>query len=148
MRTAVVFLAVLAACGSTESGPPSGAGTSVPGIEDVTCPANASCAAGFTVEGRLHSLSCGAVRPDRVTDEVLARGRYQGQETEVRRIRDVDRDVLVAVRLPGGLCGDDDMVALSPWSMAFIGRHDDEVTKKAVCAAAVEQHLERNHCPR
>lgn len=108
-----------------------------------------SCAAGFKIGQRFYSLSCGAVRADKVQRKVFATGRYYETPTEVRYIVGVDPDVLLAIRLPGGHCGDDDKVALSPWSMLFpgTGRADDEeAQQRAICSVTVEQHLKRNSC--
>jgi hypothetical protein len=106
----------------------------------------ASCAAGFKVGDQGYTLSCGAVRPDVVTEDVLATGRYAGQQTEIRRIAGVDPKILVAVKLGGGACGDNDVV-LSPWSMAFFGNPgQDAATHDAICTASVKEHLARNGC--
>jgi hypothetical protein len=84
--------------------------------------------------------------PDAVTDDVLATGRFGDRETEVRRIAGVDPKILVAVRLDGGACGDNDVV-LSPWSIAFVGSPgQDPATHEAICAAAVKEQLARNGC--
>jgi hypothetical protein len=38
--------------------------------------ATTSCAAGFKIDDRFYSISCGAVRPDKVHSKVFASGRY------------------------------------------------------------------------
>lgn len=117
----------------------------VPTLVEPECDDAGSCAAGFLVYGRFHSLSCGAVRADLVTDEILARGELYGETVEVRSIEGVSADVLVAVSLEGGRCGDDD-VALSPWSMVFPEGASPSETDVAICAVVVEEHKERNDC--
>lgn len=118
---------------------------SVPVCND-TGGGSAVCAAGFVIDDRFYALSCGAVRPDVVSDEVLAVGDYSGRATEVRRIKDVDPGLIVAVLRDGGMCAEGDVV-LSPWSMAFpAGAHEDPAMNEAVCRVFVEQHRERNHC--
>ncbi len=107
-----------------------------------------ACAAGFKIGKKFYSLSCGAVRADKVQRKVFASGHYYDTPTEVRYIDGVSPDVLLAIHLPGGQCGDEDHVALSPWSMLFpgTGRPDEHAQHKAICSVAVKQHLNRNNC--
>lgn len=100
-----------------------------------------SCAAGFFVDGTFHSLSCGPVRPELISDEVVARG----DGLEVRRINDVDPAVMVAISIKGGECADGD-TALSPWSMAFPGDGTEPELHDAICNVTFQEHHARNNC--
>jgi hypothetical protein len=104
--------------------------------------------AGFLVRGTFHAISCGAVRPDAVSGERVAVGRYAGRSTEVRRLDDVEAGVLLAVRLPGGLCDDEDRRPLSQWSMLLPAGAETADQNKVICEVAVAEHLERNKCSR
>lgn len=117
----------------------------VPTLVEPECDDTGDCAAGFLVNDRFYELSCGAVRTDLVTDEVLARGELYGEMVEVRSVEGLSADVLVAVSLEGGRCGDDD-VALSPWSMVFPEGASQSETDVAICAAVVEEQKEFNDC--
>lgn len=148
-----VLAAVLVACGSSASRPNLSASTATAGeVPRLVVPdcddggrVQQLCAAGFVVNDTFHGLSCGAVRPDLVTEEIVARGRLEGESVEVRSIEGVSPDVLVAVSVDGGRCGDDDVV-LSPWSMAFPGSTSQAETDAAICAVVVEEERERNGC--
>lgn len=162
-RAALIGMLVMAllagACGahSTRPGPAQtpehGATTDVVGAPDgvpsiVTppdCDDTGSCAAGFTVANTFYTRSCGAVRPEVVTEEVLAKGDVNGDDVEVRAIESVDSDVLVAVSIEGGRCSEGEGV-LSPWSMAFPEESDDDERGEAICHAAVDEHQARNGC--
>jgi len=114
-------------------------------VDPGPCRDDGECAEGFSVEETFHTLSCGAVRPELVTDEVVASGRWAGDDREVRVIAGVDPDVLVAIDIAGGECADGD-VALSEYSMVFVGTPDAAGVREAVCTAAVDEHLDRNGC--
>jgi len=110
------------------------------------CDDTPSCAAGFTLDGTFYAISCGPIRPDVVTDDVLARGVYAGRTTEVRRIDGVDPHRLAAILLDGGACGEGDAV-LSEWSMVFPEvSGEPSVTRDAICRVTFEEYLARNHC--
>lgn len=118
-----------------------------PGVGSMA-PPGSLCPAGFTLDGTFYSVSCGPVRPETVTDDVLARGVYSGDATELRRVADTDPRYLVAIQVDGGACGDGDDV-LSAWSMAFPeGAAQRPEMTEAVCRIAFEQHLAREHCGR
>lgn len=117
----------------------------VPSIHQPECDDTGACAAGFMVADTFYSLSCGAVRPEVVTLEVLAEGVSHGDDVEVRRIESVDPDVLVAVSIDGGRCSEGEPV-LSPWSMAFPGESPEGAVREAICHAAVDEHRARNDC--
>jgi hypothetical protein len=106
---------------------------------------DAACPEGFYVGETFHALSCGAVRPELVTDEVVATGTWAGDVREVRVIAGVDPTVLLAIDIPGGECADGDL-AISDFSMVFVGRYDPSKAQEAICTAAVEEHLQRNSC--
>ncbi|MGH8894822.1 MAG: hypothetical protein ACRDWY_16195 [Actinomycetes bacterium] len=112
------------------------------------CADGAVCVDGFFVEGTFHAISCGAVRPEMVTGDLVAVGRHAGRPAQVRRLGHVDPTVLLAVRLPGGPCGIEDRLPLSPWSMLLPAGADRDIQKRAICRVAVAEHLERNNCPR
>jgi hypothetical protein len=127
------------------------AGHGVKRLAESTCPANGLCSAGFLLDGRPYNGSCGAVRPELVSEEVIARGVLAGRETEVRRIQGVDAKVMVALRAPGGLCDDQDTQALSPWSMAFpqTGKGDAETLRnlhQTECLVSPQKQRDRNRC--
>lgn len=109
------------------------------------CDDTGLCAAGFMVDDRFYSLSCGGVRPEVVSQEVLAEGDLHGDDVELRRIQSVDPHVLVAISVAGGQCTEGESV-LSPWSMAFPGELSGEEVREAICHAAVEEHRARNGC--
>lgn len=117
----------------------------VPTLEEPECDDGGSCAAGFLIADTFYALSCGAVRPDAVTEDTLARGVLSGEEVEVRRVDGASTDVLVAVSVEGGLCGDDD-VALSPWSMAFPAGASQSELEATICLVVVDEHRARNDC--
>lgn len=114
-------------------------------IDPGPCRDDDACAEGFLVGETFHSVSCGPVRPELVTDEVVARGSWAGDVHEVRVIAGVDPAVLVAIDIPGGECAEGD-VALSDFRMVFVGRHDPTRAQEAICAATVDEHLARNDC--
>lgn len=108
----------------------------------------ASCATGFSIGTAEYRISCGAIRPDAVTNEVLATGRLDGRETEVRRVVGVDPKILVALRLDAGGCDDGDEGILSPWTMALAGNaHNEATLRDAICDSVVDEHRQRNSCP-
>lgn len=100
---------------------------------------------GLLVGETFHAVSCGAVRPELVTDEVVARGAWAGDVREVRVIAGVDPDVLLAIDVLGGECADGEVV-LSDFSMVIVGRYDPASAEEAICAAAIDEHLARNGC--
>ena len=116
-----------------------------PPCEDNDEDHDAACAEGFLVGETFHAVSCGAVRPELVTDEVVARGAWAGDVREVRVIAGVDPDVLLAIDVPGGECADGEVV-LSDFSMVIVGRYDPASAEEAICAAAIDEHLARNGC--
>lgn len=163
MRGAVVGIVAavaLSACGCrTVDQPRSSAGTAtdgpdgsaavstaeVPTFVEPECDDSGDCAAGFLLADTFYSLSCGAVRPDAVTEEKVARGELSGQDVDVRSVEGVSTDVLVAVSVVGGVCDVDD-VPLSPWRMAF-GEHASQSEQEAaVCTVVVEEQRARNDC--
>lgn len=100
----------------------------------------------FSIDGIFHTISCGAVRADLVSDEIVAEGSWQGRPIEVRRIAGVDPILLLAASLDGGICAEDDLTPLSPWSMLFVGEHSPAEVHDAVCRAGVDAHRARNGC--
>lgn len=97
------------------------------------CDDTGLCAAGFVLDdGIFYGLSCRAVRDAEVSDEVLGRGQLEGEEVTVNAVEGIDRDVMVAVSLPGGLCHDG-AEALSGWSVAFPSTVDDAVARETLC---------------
>jgi len=154
-----VLAAVQVACGSpagtdAETGETPSASASlstategqVPQLEDPDCDdveqGSPACAAGFVIDDIQYALSCGAVRPEVVTEQVLARGSLHGDTVEVRSAEGVSPRVLVVVSVPGG-CDD---VVLSPWSLAFPAGASQAELDAAICAVVVKEHRERNHC--
>ena len=110
------------------------------------CRDTASCAGGFTLKGVGYVLGCAGIEPDRVSGDVLANGTYDKKSTEVRRIRGVDPGVLVALRRPGGVCGDRDRVR-SPWTVAFrIGPGNEEAVQRSICVVVDTAEKARNKC--
>jgi hypothetical protein len=104
---------------------------------------------GFRIGEKKYQLSCGAVDEAKVSDVVIARGRLGERDTEVRSVRDIDPSLVLAIRLPGGICGDpeDHENVLSPWSMFFESTTVDRAAQhNAVCAATVKEHLAKNYC--
>ena len=88
------------------------------------------------MDERWYTVSCGAVDPDLVTDELIAVGRLVGEDTEVRVIDGVDPNVMVAIRLDW--CQDGGEATTSDWSMVFPDPMPDETTThEAVCAATL-----------
>lgn len=157
-RVVVGIVAVLAlsACGgSTVVHPMSSPGTAPNGpdrsaaevatLVEPECDDTGACIAGFLVTGTFYALSCGAVRPDAVTEETLARGELYREDVEVRSVEGVSPDVLVAVSVEGGVCGDDD-VPLSPWSMAFPEGASQSEKDAAICSVVVDEQRAWNNC--
>jgi hypothetical protein len=120
-------------------------GSPPPIIDPGPCRDEDACAEGFLVGETFHAVSCGAVRPELVTDEIVARGTWAGDVREVRVIGGVDPDVLLAIDMPGGECADGEVV-LSDFSMVIVGRYDPSRAQEAICVAAVDEHLARNGC--
>lgn len=143
----IIAVLALSACGSKTGpdGPSAGSPAEVPTLVEPECDDGGSCMAGFLVADTFYALSCGAVRPDAVTEETLARGELYGEDVEVRSVEGVSSDVLVAVSVEGGLCGDDD-VPLSPWSIAFPEGASESELETAICAVVVDEHRARNNC--
>lgn len=131
--------------GSAEEAGTEPEGGDVPILQESACDGGA-CGSTFTIGRERFGVSCGPVRPEVVTDEVLAEGTFAGGDTEVRRIADVDPAVLVAIRRPGGVCGDED-AAVSEWSMALPAGAARPDVQAAICKATFEEHYERNGCP-
>lgn len=89
------------------------------GLLTPDCDDMGACTVGFILDdGVRYNLDCAAVKNSAVTNTVIGRGGLQDQEVTVNLIEGVDRSVMVAVSLPGGLCQDGSVV-LSDWSMAF-----------------------------
>lgn len=129
--------------GTTTTHPVAGA---PPQLQETVCGENASCASGFSIDDTGFVVSCGPIKPEFVTDEVLAIGTLAGSDTEVRGLVDIPTDVLVAVRLPGGLCSEGDL-ALSEWSMAIEdGSLRKPALRQAICPVTFEAFYERNGC--
>ena len=160
----VLLALVLAGCGSPAGGTAAGAPRRASGapavspdstgtLTEPTCSDGAACAAGFMLDGVFHSTSCGAVRPDMVSDRVIATGTYMRKRTEVRQIDGVDPSLVVALLHPGGACGEGDSHYLSRWSMAFPQSEDNLKAERqrnlhlATCRVTPEQHQRRNRCP-
>src|SRR5215216_5032563 len=76
----------------------------LPTIAQPECDDTAQCRAGFSVGGKDYSHSCGAVGPDLVTGEALARGRYGEVTVEMRAVRGVEPGLLAAISIAGGNC--------------------------------------------
>lgn len=69
---------------------------------------------------------------------VLGRPKFRGREVEVRTIRGIKPDVLVAIAIPGGACYEGEPQR-SDWSMGFHPRppgEDNGVVLDAVCRVA------------
>ena len=152
-----VLAAVQVACGSPTTGTdtetwatPSASATEaqVPTLEEPACndvihpQGSAQCAAGFVVNDISYGLSCDAVRPEVVTEQVVARGKLSGTPVEVRSVEGVRPEVLVAVSIDGGVCDD----VVSPWSMAFPYGAPQAEVNEAICAVVFPEHRERNNC--
>lgn len=122
-------------------------GGETPELACPDCDDAAACAAGFEIEGMFYGQSCAAVREDAVSSDVLAEGELGSRTTTVNRIEGVDTTVMVAVGLPGGICGDND-TARSPWSMAFAPEADQAAVKQAVCSVGdlTPEQREANGC--
>lgn len=143
----IVAVLALSACGSNTGtdGHSAGSPGEVPTLVEPECDGGGDCATGFVLADTSYALSCGAVRPDAVSEETLARGELSWDEVEVRSVEGVSSDVLVAVSVEGGLCDDDD-VPLSPWSMAFPTDAPQSELEAAICAVVVDEHRARNNC--
>ncbi len=63
-----------------------------------------ACAVGFEVGTTFYTYTCGALRFEVVTEEVLARGRLRDVPTELRRIEGVNPKILAAVNR-ASFCG-------------------------------------------
>lgn len=137
----------------TSTGPSDVASTSIPTDVDLLAPSQisippcndtsveaAECAAGFVLDGDFYALSCGAVRDSLVTSQVIGTGEFQGRDVTVNLIEDLDRNVMVAVSVPGGDCSANDPDEVhTNWSMMFpIGPEgspvNDEIVEAAICA--------------
>lgn len=138
----ILVALALSACGGGAGGQPM---SGVPTLVEPECDDGGDCAAGFVLADTFYALSCGAVRPDAVSEETLARGELSWEEVEVRSVKGVSSDVLVAVSVEGGVCDDDD-VPLSPWSMAFPRGASQSELEAAICAVVMEEHRARNDC--
>jgi hypothetical protein len=107
------------------------------------CDDSASCPAGFVLgDGVFYNLGCRAVREADVTSEVLGRGRLDDESVTVNAIEGIDRSVMVAVSLPGGLCEEGDQ-ALSHWTGAFPPSVDDEALQEANCSVGELTEVQR-----
>jgi hypothetical protein len=80
-----------------------------------------------------------------VSGRVFAVGRYRGAKTEVRYLKGVGPEVLLALKLPSGDCSEGDRT-LSDWSMLLPAGAKDSAVERAVCRITVKQHFDRNHC--
>jgi len=138
--TSLLLLVAIGACSSTSK-------SSLPTIAGpAKCRDTASCAGGFTLKGVSYVLGCAGIEPDRVSRDVLATGTYGETSTEVRRIEGVDPGVVVALRRPGGVCGDRDPVR-SPWTVAFrIGPGNEQAVQRSVCAVIDAAEKARSKC--
>lgn len=137
--TLLIAVALLFATACTSQSRPTATlapeGTLVPegGLLTQDCDDAGACVVGFTLDdGVFYNLGCTAVKDSAVTATVIGRGELQYQEVTVNLIEGVDRSVMVAVSLPGGLCRDDS-VALSGWSMAFSSKAAQAAIQEAVC---------------
>lgn len=101
-------------------------------IAEVRCPANASCAEEFILNGKTYSLSCAAVLESAVLpDEVLGSGTAFSQAFEVFALSGNPSHDIVAVSIEGGRCSEDDTDEfVSPWSFAWTASAD---AGSAVC---------------
>lgn len=139
-----LLVVALSACGDDDSASTSGADDEVDGtseevvgvITESSCAEGSSCAAGFRLEGELFVLSCGAVRPDAVTDRVAGRGEIHGASIEARRLAGVEEDVALAVDRPGGGCAEG-QEPTTDWSFAFAEAAEQAATDAAICAAGL-----------
>ncbi|HZD23736.1 MAG TPA: hypothetical protein VE569_10105 [Acidimicrobiia bacterium] len=120
---------------TTEKAPPGG--LLVPECDDVN--GAAACAEGFVLDnGVFYALDCAAIDESAVTHHVLGAGEFEGESVTVNEIADVDRSLMVAVSLPGGLCtGGPNEQPLSAWTMAFPMGADNEALLQAVCSVGV-----------
>lgn len=94
------------------------------------------CALGFVLDdGIFYNLDCAAIKDWVVTDRVLGRGDFEGEAVTVNEIEGVERSLMVAVSLPGGLCtGEPDEQPLSDWTMAFPAGADNPALLQAICS--------------
>ena len=77
------------------------------------CPPGADCIRGFQVNGEHYEATCVGVKPDLVTETVVARGAIANW-TELRTITDVDRGVMLAVTGSGCAETTDEWTAVLP----------------------------------
>lgn len=99
------------------------------------CDDEAMCALGFVLDdGIFYNLDCAAISDPFVTDEILGQGQLEDQSVTVKRIDGVDRSLIVAVSLPGGLCtGESDEAPRSNWTAAFPEGADCDALLAAIC---------------
>ncbi|MBI4936583.1 MAG: hypothetical protein HY828_22120 [Actinobacteria bacterium] len=122
-------------------------------IVETPCPSDVGfCGPSYTFAGRPYDgPGCLPVRPEVVSDDVIARGRIGGQRTEVRRVTDVDPALLVAVRLPTTGCDEVDRTP-SEWSLALATPPDarDAVRQRdvhrAVCGVVLPRDRAGSRC--
>lgn len=102
-----------------------------PGVlVEVRCPANASCAEEFLLNGNVYSHGCTAVLESVVLlDEVLGSGMAFSEDFEVFALSGNPSHDVVAVSIQGGICSDDDTDEfVSPWSFAWTSSADIQST--------------------
>ena len=93
-------------------------------VAQVLCPANASCAEEFILNGSIYFTSCRGVLEEAVLlDEVLGAGEVNSLDVEVLAIEGHPLDDVVAVTLPSG-CTEDPAEQISPWSFAAVEGSD------------------------
>jgi hypothetical protein len=129
---------------------PTTTATSEPHMGDVsapdTCADTASCAAEFMVDGVRYGFGCTAARADALRDHTAGSTVIAGVEREVRYFRDVDPSLLVAVKVPGGICYEGEHEPLSEWSLGFGLRppgEDPRIALDAVCSVGILSEAQR-----
>ena len=119
---------------------------SVAMFEEMLCPPGAGCGTTILIEGVRHGLTCGPVRPEALSERVIALGMVRGVATEVRELRDVEPGVMVAIRVDAKSCEDGSRV-VSPWSMVWPVTADlgSPEAHQAMCSVAMEEYRQQ-HC--
>lgn len=122
------------------SAPSAVAATPVVEYDPGECDDTASCAAEFAVRGVRYGHGCTAARADALEDHSVGTTLIGGAEREVRRFRNVDPSLMVAVKVPGGACYEGEREILSDWTIGFGYRppgEDPRVALDAVCTVAI-----------
>lgn len=92
------------------------------------------CVAGFVLDDVFFSVSCVGVRESAVSDEVIGRGNWNGEEVSVNGVEGFNESLLVAVSTDGGYCSEEDPdQRLSQWSFAFSEKMEQAPVIGAVC---------------